>query len=272
MPRTVVQLHSQLPAFRLYVPYGTEQPMKKCETCDKEFEPVTSRARFCSRKCFPARNPRHTEECPACGKTQILTGIYRRGLTCRDCASDRMSGPNSPSWRGGAQHWSPGRHGKDKNGLSWVVQRRLAWERDNLTCQHCGEKKGRNPDVHHIDPWMNSQSHALDNLICLCQSCHLKEEAKVQEVWGGTLVVTGPSVKKPVKERPVCPSCGEQTRANRCPSCTREFILTHYTEMSQASIGAILGISQANVCQWFNRLNLKVDRLDRYHKFHQPCV
>ena len=210
--------------------------------------------------------------CPCCKKVRVVWDGGRRSQTCRSCASDRMSGPNSPSWKGGHQQWSPGRYGKDKNGLSWKVQRRLAWERDKFECQHCGEKKNRKPDVHHIKPWMNSLSHALDNLICLCQSCHLKEGAKVQEVWGGALVVTGPSVKKPPTVHPLCSVCGGRTRANRCPSCTREFILAHYAEMSQAAIGAALGISQANVCQWFNRLNLKVDRLARYHKFHHPCL
>ena len=205
--------------------------------------------------------------CPCCKKVRVVWDGGRRSQTCRSCASDRMSGPNSGTWKGGHKHWSPGRYGKDKDGLSWKVQRRLAWERDKFTCQHCHKKKNRNPDVHHIKPWMNSQSHALDNLICLCQSCHLKEEAKVQEVWGGALVETGPNVKKPSATPPLCAVCGGRTRANRCPSCTREFILTHYTEMSQASIGAVLGVSQANVCQWFSRLNLKVDRLDRYHKF-----
>ena len=140
--------------------------------------------------------------CPCCKKVRVVWDGGRRSQTCRSCASDRMSGPNSPSWKGGHQQWSPGRYGKDKNGLSWKVQRRLAWERDKFECQHCGEKKNRKPDVHHIKPWMNSLSHALDNLICLCQSCHLKEEAKVQEVWGGALVVTGPSVKKPPTVHP----------------------------------------------------------------------
>jgi hypothetical protein len=36
-------------------------------------------------------------------------------------------------------------------------------------------------------PYRVSQSHALDNLICLCQKCHLTEEAKVQDQWGGQL-------------------------------------------------------------------------------------
>ena len=120
-----------------------------------------------------------------------------------------MSGPNNPTWKGGHKHWSPGRFGRDNGGLSWKTQRRLAWERDDFTCQQCHEKKNRKPDVHHIVPWMNSHSHALDNLICLCQSCHLKEEAKVHEKWGGQL-----SHYEPKR----C-ECGRPTRLDKCCKC-----------------------------------------------------
>lgn len=145
--------------------------IKMCEGCGLEFEQKRKKAKFCSR----------------------------------DCATNCLSGHLNGNWRGGHKHWSPGRLGKDKDGLSWRIQRRLAWERDNFTCQHCGKVPKRKPDVHHIDPWMNSMSHALENLICLCQSCHLKEEAKVQEKWGGHVT---PPVKKVEKAIVTCPVCG----------------------------------------------------------------
>ena len=133
----------------------------------------------------------------------------RYARRCYTPSQSDWSGPSSPRWKGGCRYWSKGRWGKDKNGLSWKTQRRLAWERDDFTCQHCGERKSRKPDVHHINPWMNSHSHALDNLICLCQSCHLKEEAKVQEVWGGVAA-----------SDPRC-SCGGRSRlrSGLCYNC-----------------------------------------------------
>lgn len=143
----------------------------------------------CKRKLRYARNIQ--TECVYCGVSYLISKVgvetqRRRNQPpcCRKCQAKRTpppspSGENSPTWRGGHRYWSVGRFGKDKEGLSWKQQRRLAWERDDRTCQHCHKKKNRNPDVHHIKPWRESQSHALDNLICLCQSCHLKEEANV---------------------------------------------------------------------------------------------
>lgn len=54
--------------------------------------------------------------------------------------------------------------------------RRSTKIRDNYTCQHCNLKcsgnKGKYLDVHHIDE--NKYNNSIDNLICLCKSCHTK--------------------------------------------------------------------------------------------------
>lgn len=146
---------------------------------------------FCSDACKRKVRYARTLEvvCSFCGVPYFISknGLEQQRLRdikpcCRKCQAKRTpppspSGEHSPTWKGGHRYWLVGRFGKDKDGLSWKQQRRLAWERDNYTCQHCHQRKNRNPDVHHIIPWRKSQSHALNNLICLCQSCHLKEEA-----------------------------------------------------------------------------------------------
>ena len=184
--------------------------MRVCEQCLKDFEQKTyGRApRFCSRVCRANWHGSRPCEltCPSCGKITLTTKKYARefkakGGVCRNCSSDKLSGPASATWKGGHRHWSPGRFGRDKDGLSWKAQRRLAWERDKFTCQECGTKPKRNPDVHHIIPFRVSQSHALKNLKCLCQKCHMQEETKVQEQWGGRLG------QCPVKEKPALPKC-----------------------------------------------------------------
>jgi hypothetical protein len=156
---------------------------------------------------------------------------------CSECASDNQIGANNPNWKGGHKHWSPGRYGKDKDGLSWKIQRNLAWERDNETCQHCHEKKGRKPDVHHINPWMNSLSHALDNLVCLCQSCHLKEEAKVHEIWGGQLVVNRQETLGPC-----CSECGHYLQGGSkeiglCRKCKPKTMILEAKNLRSAGLG-----------------------------------
>lgn len=182
-----------------------------CETCG---ELVTGRGAYCCRKCMPSRHKLIKISCPKCGKIRERRGYLsqaRSKVLCLECTSDQFNGEGNPNWKGGHKHWSPGRFGKDKDGLSWKVQRQLAWERDDYTCQHCHEKKNRNPDVHHITPFRVSQSHALDNLICLCQSCHLKLEATVQDEWGGQAPPTHQTCQ-----------CGKRCRNEQCGECKKK--------------------------------------------------
>lgn len=146
---------------------------------------------YCDKQCQRVYEAQKVEtQCRACGQSFLVCqGLLTKRRFKGNCPSCRLRGPlpspsgaEHPRWQGGFRYWSPGRFGKDKNGLSWKTQRKLAWERDNFVCQHCGEKKNRKPDVHHIKPWMTSKSHDLANLVCLCQSCHLKEEARLQRM------------------------------------------------------------------------------------------
>lgn len=117
----------------------------------------------------------------------------------------RPSGSNSPTWKGGHRYWKEGRWGRDKDGLSWKVQRRLAWERDGNCCRHCGAApKNRRPDVHHVTPYRISFSHALEHLICLCQHCHKVEDAKIPVLWGGKTFGGTPRSKR---KNPRCSRC-----------------------------------------------------------------
>lgn len=57
---------------------------------------------------------------------------------------------------------------------SWTINRRLALERDAGRCRHCGTNK--KIEVHHMNPFKKSKNNELDNLICLCNSCHKMAE------------------------------------------------------------------------------------------------
>lgn len=151
---------------------------------------------YCNKQCQRNYEAQRIEtNCSSCGELwNVVRGVASKarfkGL-CRSCKSKAtipppaLSGSENANWRGGHKYWSDGRFGRDKDGLSWKIQRRLAWERDNHRCQHCNTTPKRNPDVHHINPWVVSRSHALDNLICLCRSCHLKLESTIQATWDG---------------------------------------------------------------------------------------
>ena len=51
--------------------------------------------------------------------------------------------------------------------------------RDSYTCQECGftqDKLGYKLSIHHID--YNKKNNNIDNLICLCKSCHAQTNFK----------------------------------------------------------------------------------------------
>ena len=231
-----------------------------CAKCQAEFTARSASARFCSRKCYPSRVEIRVLECPDCHKVREVRGGRGTGL-CRDCLSDRQSGTGSPVWRGGHSQWSSGRQGRDKDGLSWKAQRKLAWERDNYTCQECKKQGKRNPDVHHISPFRLSQSHALENLKSLCQRCHMTEEAKVQEPWGGQLAL-GTDQRPKGRAVPKAPHPITLEHAR-----TRAFIRANYLSMSQSNLARVLGISQPAVSSWFKRMGIHVVSSSRRAQF-----
>lgn len=119
----------------------------ECEFCNKSFfvKPWIIRQngspRFCSRECFRE--------------------------------SGTFLGEKSPNWVGGPQTY---------RGRSWQKARSLVVKRDNGACQRCGRVVGDSISVHHIRPFREfaseAEANAMDNLICLCQSCHMKVEPR----------------------------------------------------------------------------------------------
>lgn len=122
-----------------------------CEHCGKSFRVKpwiirqSGKPRFCSRACF--------------------------------CASGVFRGERSPTWVGGPQTY---------RGRSWRKARLLAVEHDQGTCQRCGKNLGQSISVHHIQPFREfateQEANVLENLICLCQSCHRKQENHISAI------------------------------------------------------------------------------------------
>lgn len=253
--------------------------MKHCEQCNAPLQAVginASRQRFCSRSCFSKwrRNePVHEGVCALCDKSFTLTrscleARTRRRQCLTTCPRCSVGGAANGRWKGGHRHWSPGRFGRDKDGLSWKTQRRLAWERAGNKCENPKCTSGplrRLPDVHHKIPYRISQSHALDNLICYCQKCHLEEEARCQEVWGGQLVLHTATSRTPRlrAKSPKCSVCGEyrsglgpgrslnQGAVGTC-GCTRKNARSlKTTGRSIKEIAAEVGVSERTIYYWF---------------------
>ena len=80
-------------------------------------------------------------------------------------------------------NWHDGGDRDQRYGAGWPSARNRALDRDEYTCQRCGASRsvlGRNPDVHHVEPVRTfddpADAHTLDNLVCLCRTCHLEVE------------------------------------------------------------------------------------------------
>lgn len=83
-------------------------------------------------------------------------------------------GKDHPNWKGGMTR----EQYRDRYGLTpeYIVWRRSVYQRDNYTCQHCGDSRGGNLNAHHIKEWSKYPDHRyeLDNGITLCVTCHRK--------------------------------------------------------------------------------------------------
>lgn len=233
----------------------------RCTLCGEE-----SKKKFCSKLCYCRwryrNDPRFLRVCGDCG-VQFRSSRTLEYYRCRSClskivmSSRNQEGILNPAWRGGSRGWQSGKLGRDKNGLSWKVQRRLAWERDQYTCQDCGKHcLGWKPHVHHIKPYRLSFSHALGNLRCLCNRCHKREEARVKELWGGQDLGGGLGREKRVP----CLGCGsvrrKKIKEGYCSFCSRNrFDIPKARELrfqglGYEAIGVELGVSAAAVWKW----------------------
>lgn len=161
-----------------------------CSVCDKDIPRGLSslaeyqNRKFCSMSCVSFgrkadgtfkgdRNPRYK-------------GIVRNCLWCykplkwnkpsikyhRQCMGLAQMGANNPNWKNGATSENEilraSRQSKD-----W---RKKVFERDDFTCQICGDNKGGNLNAHHIKRWRDYPElrFTLSNGVTLCVQCHIE--------------------------------------------------------------------------------------------------
>lgn len=160
-----------------------------CRTCDlpkSEFPRKGSgfdgECKDCNRARGRARyhtKVRQVGQCLRCERSYPYDKDHGTVGLCRSC---RQAGANNVAWKGGHRYWQDGKYGRDKDGLSWKVQRKLAWERDNYRCRvkYCDDEL--TPHVHHVVPYRISKTHALDNLVCLCASHHKQADQLYDKV------------------------------------------------------------------------------------------
>lgn len=120
--------------------------------------------------------------CAHCGTTfERKPWELARGNGLRFCAfvcktaywKERVSGENSPHWVGGP---------KTSRGRGWkAVRRRVAIEQCGY-CAHCNKYVGPSLPINHVQPFRDFQTaeeaNRRENLLGLCQSCHMKAEPR----------------------------------------------------------------------------------------------
>jgi len=205
-----------------------------------------------------SRNAKEIVICTGCGQPyqRRVYGKADRRQICRGCCVGGINrgrtGKRNGAWKGGHQYWQEGKLGRDKDNLSWKVQRELCRVRDNHTCQDCHKHRdelGYEPHCDHVVPYRISFSHALDNLKLRCRSCHKKAEATRPELWSGKTF--GGSKKT----KPVCSICGKGRRklfGGRCHPCQKddrkdEALALKNQNLTYPEIARRMGISTGKV-------------------------
>lgn len=150
-----------------------------CGNNIKRYKRLILNNTFCNTDCYTMfrRLKNRVVECSYCGVQFHKKPSQKRvekNFCNATCMKLGMVGENNSNWLGG--HY-------DYYGANWITQRVKARERDGHTCQRCGVKNiGKNHSAHHIIPFRMFglknyiKANQLDNLITLCQSCHMVVE------------------------------------------------------------------------------------------------
>lgn len=108
--------------------------------------------------------PYHPEK-----ENKISYSNLKNGKGCRECYEDSIKGENSYLWQGGLTQENK----LIRNQSEYRNWRKSVFERDNYTCQCCGER-GEILHAHHIKNFSNHEDKRFDinNGITLCKDCH----------------------------------------------------------------------------------------------------
>lgn len=163
---------------------------KKCVICGKRFSSMKEESvrRVCDN-CICVK-----VSCPQCGKDMPKykeKGGERKfcSMSCiatsvpkekRSVASKKA---NKVKWKDHVYKSHQNKIARCKS--EYNEWRKKVYERDNYTCQKCGERSGNGHSVvlhpHHIKPFATHAElrYELSNGITLCESCHKKEHKHV---------------------------------------------------------------------------------------------
>ena len=139
---------------------------KQCPVCDQIFyvKPSLDRIIYCSQSCAGKSRP-------SCFKGKKHTNFSKQKMRA---AKLGIVGPAHPLWKGGRDS----RHDEMRRD-PYKKWRQAVFERDNYTCQECGQM-GCVLNAHHIQSWKDFPElrYDIDNGVTVCVSCHYKIHTK----------------------------------------------------------------------------------------------
>lgn len=177
-------------------PQNKERVEVECENCGNSFKVKPYRKKegksnYCDNACQgededrsgengPAFKGKIHSECETCGnpverhQSRSDRNNFFCSFSCRGkWQSENVVGEAHHQWEGGQMGY----------GATWIPMREKVRERDENTCQLCGDgekENGRKPAVHHIKPVRSfddpNDAHFMENLVQVCQACHAELE------------------------------------------------------------------------------------------------
>ena len=176
-----------------------------CSNCGKSFSVLNCTMKnsdgsikknfYCSQKCkaehqkelLKGENNPHYKGgkievvCSFCGKKKLIERNkfnknkkhYYCSQKCKAEHQKTFVGPNNPNYINGLSEDYRVRYRIIDGYNTW---RREVYERDNYTCQVCGDNKGGNLNSHHLNSYNSNKEQRTDlnNGITLCEKCHKK--------------------------------------------------------------------------------------------------
>lgn len=140
-----------------------------CGNCGQSFQPRENRNKYCSHECARAKQVVSTESRQRAIATRKARYGYIQSPETREKIRLANLGSKSHFWKGGIskENYRFRRTARYKN---W---RKAVYERDDFTCQSCGQRGGK-LHPHHIKSWENylKLRFIVSNGQTLCIPCH----------------------------------------------------------------------------------------------------
>ena len=146
--------------------------VKQCVKCGKVFTSwVYFNQKYCSQVCYGRTKHNIEKQCLQCGKLYYT-------IKCRREKSKFCSRLCQNTWQARQQIKSPPNPASRLCCVFWKGIRKAVLLRDGHACQKCGSSFRLM--VHHIVPWRISHDDGPDNLITLCQPCHVVADRPIR--------------------------------------------------------------------------------------------